>query len=144
MGTIRLDITDSIMQAVTAPSSSNLISVTIKCFSFRVGLTAVHLLFINFLGFIGLVDIVLVGLVGIVFIGLLDIVFIGLVGIVFIGLVDIVFIGLVDIVVLVFAFFLAHLFPFLGASCSLVCINSGNKMPDCLNKLAWPFREYRM
>ena len=78
------------------------------------------------------------------FIGLLDIVFIGLVGIVFIGLVDIVFIGLVDIVVLVFAFFLAHLLPFLGASCSLVCINSGNKMPDCLNKLAWPFREYRM
>ena len=104
MGTIRLDNTDSIMQAVTAPSSSNSTSVTMKCFSFRAGLTAVHLLFINFLGLIGLVDIVFIA----------------------------------------FAVLLAHSFPFKGAGCSLVYTNSGNELPDCLNKLAWPLGKYGM
>jgi hypothetical protein len=51
MGIVLFDMTASIRHEVTAPDSSNSISVTMKCFSLLVGMTAVHLLLSNFLGF---------------------------------------------------------------------------------------------
>ena len=42
----------SIEQEMTAPSSSNSTSVTMKCFSLFFGSTAVHLLLSNFFGLI--------------------------------------------------------------------------------------------
>ena len=48
----RFVITASMQQINTAPSSSNSISETMKCFSLFWGLTAVHLLLSNFLGLI--------------------------------------------------------------------------------------------
>jgi hypothetical protein len=52
MGILRFDITASIRHEMTKPSSSNSISVTTKCFSLLLGVTAVHLLLSNFLGLI--------------------------------------------------------------------------------------------
>jgi len=52
IGTDRFEIRDSIEHKVTIPSSSKTTSVTTKCFSFLLGVTAVHLLFSNFLGLI--------------------------------------------------------------------------------------------
>ena len=52
IGIERLDMTASSEQKMTAPSSSNSIADTRKCFSLFVGLTGVHLLLSNFLGLI--------------------------------------------------------------------------------------------
>lgn len=52
MGMARFDKTASRQQETTFSSSSNSMSDTMKCFSLFTGVTAVHLLFSNFFGFI--------------------------------------------------------------------------------------------